>query len=193
MALRRRGDRRGGAVAASRPPDVDAVDEIMSQWRRQWPDLDVSPLHVFGRLHRAYLRYQASLAALFDQHGINMASFDVLAALRRSGPPYRMTSGQLAESSLVTTGGITLRVDRLEQAGLVVRERDPEDRRVVYAKLTDEGLRVFEETAKAHFANEERMLAGMSAEQRAELAVLLRVLEHSIVTAENAGAREDSA
>ena len=59
-------------MAASRPPDVDAVDEIVSQWRRQWPDLDVSPLQVFGRLHRTYLRYQASLAALFDQHGINM-------------------------------------------------------------------------------------------------------------------------
>lgn len=178
---------------ASRPPDVDSVDEIVSQWRRQWPDLEVSPLHVFGRLHRTYLRYQSSLAALFDQHGINMASFDVLAALRRSGPPYRMTSGQLAESSLVTTGGITLRVDRLEQAGLVVRERDPEDRRVVYAKLTDEGLRVLEAAAQAHFANEERMLAGMTAEQRAELATLLRVLEHSIATAESTGAQEDSA
>ena len=108
-----------------------------------------------------------------------MASFDVLAALRRSGPPYRMTSGQLAESSLVTTGGITLRVDRLEQAGLVVRERDP--RTVEWLREVDgRGLRVIEAAAQAHFANEERMLAGMSADQRAELAKLLRVLEHSI-------------
>lgn len=85
-------------------PDRDAVDDIVDQWAHQWPELDVSPLKVLGRLHRSYLRYQASLAVVFEEHGINMASFDVLAALRRSGPPYRMTSGQLAESALVTTG-----------------------------------------------------------------------------------------
>jgi DNA-binding MarR family transcriptional regulator len=180
-------------VPTKRAPDYDAVDDIVSQWNRQWPELDVSALHVFGRLHRTYLRYQASLAAVFEQHGINMASFDVLAALRRSGPPYRMTSGQLAESSLVTTGGITLRVDRLEKAGLVVRERDPDDRRVVYARLTDEGLRVVDTTAEAHFGNESRMLANLSQDKRKQLARLLLELEHSIVTSETAALEEHSA
>ncbi|MCX5045093.1 MarR family transcriptional regulator [Aldersonia sp. NBC_00410] len=132
------------------------------------------------------------MAAAFEEHGINMASFDVSAALRRSGPPFRKTSGQPAESSLVTTGGITLRVDRLEKAGLVVRVRDPEDRRVVYACLTEEGLRVIDATAAAHFGNESRMLAGHSADKRKQLARLLQELEPSIVTNESAELEEDS-
>ncbi|MEV0336157.1 MarR family transcriptional regulator [Nocardia sp. NPDC050717] len=180
-------------MAREAVPAQDAVDDIVRQWAGQWPGLDVSPLQVFGRLHRSYLRYQASLAAVFDAHDINMASFDVLAALRRSGPPFRMTSGQLAEMSLVTTGGITLRVDRLEKAGLVTRVRDTEDRRVVYAQLTDEGLRVIENAALEHFANEARMLAGLSQDQRDQLAGLLRVLEHSIETSESAPSAQHSA
>lgn len=180
-------------MPSKRAPDRDAVDDIVSQWNRQWPELDVSALHVFGRLHRTYLRYQSSLTSVFEEHGINMASFDVLAALRRSGPPYRMTSGQLAESSLVTTGGITLRVDRLEKQGLVVRERDPEDRRVVYARLTDEGLRVIDAAAEAHFDNESRMLANLSPDKRKQLARLLLELEHSVVTSETADLEEHSA
>ncbi|MQY28693.1 MarR family winged helix-turn-helix transcriptional regulator [Nocardia aurantia] len=174
-------------------PDRDAVDHIVGQWNEQWPALDVSPLEVFGRMHRSYLRYQTSLAAVFEKHGINMAAFDVLAALRRSGPPYRMTSGQLAETALVTTGGTTLRVDRLEKAGLVERERDPDDRRIVYARLTDAGKQVLEQTAAEHFANESRMLAGLTTDERHQLAGLLRKLEQSIVTAENSGEHADTA
>lgn len=162
-------------------PDVpDAIDQIVDQWAEQAPDLDVSAMQVLGRLHRSYLKYQAALNVLFDRHGINTASFDVLAALRRGGPPYRMTAGQLAASSMVTTGGITMRLDRLERAGLAIRERDAQDRRIVYAQLTDAGLRVVDETARAHFANEARMLAELSPEERRQLAVLLRKLEHSL-------------
>lgn len=180
-------------MARDAVPARDAVDDIVSQWAGQWPDLDVAALHVFGRLHRSYLRYQTSLAALFDAHGINMASFDVLAALRRSGPPFRMTAGRLAEMSLVTTGGITLRVDRLEKAGLVTRVRDTEDRRVVYAQLTDKGLQVIEDAAVAHFANESRMLAGLSEAERDRLAGLLRKLEHSIESSESTVSPQQSA
>jgi DNA-binding MarR family transcriptional regulator len=171
----------------------DAVDEIVAQWSRQAPDLDVSALNVFGRLHRSYLRYQTTISAVFEQYGINMASFDVLAALRRSGPPYRMTSGQLSQSALVTAGGVTLRVDRLEQAGLVVRERDDDDRRVVYACLTDEGLQLINETAAEHFANEKDMLHGMSAQEQAQLAALLQKLERSIVSNERRVDEADTA
>lgn len=164
--------------------EPDAVDDIIDQWAHQWPDLDVSAIHIFGRMHRSYLRYQASLAAVFEKHGINIASFDVLAALRRSGPPYQMTSGQLAEMSLVTTGGVTLRVDRLEQAGLVERERDSTDRRVVYARLTEKGKEVFDAAAEEHFENENHMLAGLSPQDRKALADLFRKLERSIVASE---------
>lgn len=166
--------------------EPDAVDDIVLQWARQWPDLDVSALHIFGRMHRSYLRYQSSLSAVFERHGINVASFDVLAALRRSGPPYQMTSGQLAEMSLVTTGGVTLRVDRLEQAGLVERERDATDRRVVYARLTAKGKEVFDAAAEEHFENENHMLAGLNAPERKQLADLFRKLERSIVASETA-------
>ncbi|WP_406322672.1 MarR family winged helix-turn-helix transcriptional regulator [Streptomyces sp. NBC_01637] len=162
----------------------DAVDLILEQWKRELPSLDASPMEVLGRLHRSFLRYQGLLSDLFDCFDLNMAAFDVLAALRRSGPPYRRTAGELADISLVTTGGITLRLDRLEKAGLVTRERDPGDRRVVYARLTDRGIEIADVVAVAHFANEERMLAELTGAERRQLGRLLGKLERSLETAE---------
>ncbi|MER5279738.1 MarR family transcriptional regulator [Streptomyces sp. NPDC002809] len=167
---------------ASRRPD--AVDLILEQWKRELPALDASPMEVLGRLHRSFLRYQGLLSDLFECFDLNMASFDVLAALRRSGPPYRQTAGQLADIALVTTGGITLRLDRLEKAGLVTRERDTTDRRIVYARLTERGTEIADVVAVAHFANEERMLAELSATDRRSLSLLLGKLERSLETAE---------
>lgn len=167
--------------ASGRP---DAVDLVLEQWKRELPTLDASPMEVLGRLHRSFLRYQALLSELFECFDLNMASFDVLAALRRSGPPYRQTAGQLADIALVTTGGITLRLDRLEKAGLVIRERDAQDRRVVYACLTERGVEVADVVAVAHFANEERMLAELSDAERRRLSQLLGKLERSLETAE---------
>lgn len=171
--------------------EPDAIDTIVSQWAKQVPDMSVDAMQVLGRLHRAYLKYQSGLNVLFDRHGTNTASFDVLAALRRSGPPYRMTAGQLSQSSMVTTGGITMRLDRLEQAGLVVRERDANDRRIVHAQLTDAGFALIEETARDHFANEARMLSKLSATDQRRLASLLRKLEHSLVASEVADSSQD--
>lgn len=167
---------------AKLPPE-DAVDHIIKQWHDQRPTLDVSAMEVLGRMHRSYLQYQALLNTVFDQYKINNASFDVLAALRRSGPPYRMTAGELATSSLVTTGGITLRIDRLEEAGLVTRIRPRNDRRVVYAQLTADGRKLVDEVAEVHFENERVMLAGLTATDQKHLAGLLRKLEQSIVAA----------
>jgi DNA-binding MarR family transcriptional regulator len=163
--------------------EVDAVSAIVAQWHTEAPDLDVSALEVLGRMHRSYLRYQSSLNALFESFGINTASFDVLAALRRSGKPYRMTSGQLATSSLVTTGGITLRLDRLEGAGLVKRIREGHDRRVVFAQLTPKGVRLIDEVAKVHFENENKLLSGLTDAERKRLSALLQKLEASIEAA----------
>lgn len=157
---------------------------ILAQWERELPTVDATTMEVLGRLRRSFLRYQALLAELFDRYGLNMAAFDVLAALRRSGPPYRRTAGELAQMSLVTTGGITLRLDRLETAGLVARERDPDDRRVVYARLTDKGFEVVNTVAAAHFANEHRMLEGLSGAERRQLGRLLSKLERSLERAE---------
>lgn len=160
------------------------MDLILEQWGRELPTLDASPMEVLGRLHRSFLRYQGLVAELFDRYELNMAAFDVLAALRRSGAPYRRTAGELAQIALVTTGGITLRLDRLEAAGLVARQRDSDDRRVVYAQLTDKGLEVINTVAEAHFTNEDRMLAGLTAAERRQLGWLLSKLERSLEHAE---------
>ncbi|MBM7365690.1 MarR family winged helix-turn-helix transcriptional regulator [Gordonia hydrophobica] len=167
--------------------EQDAVDDIVGQWGHERPDMDVSALQVFGRLHRAYLLYQTSLSSLFSDYDLNMASFDVLASLRRNGAPYRMTSGELAKTMLVTTGGVTLRVDRLEKAGLVERKRDPDDRRIVYVCLTTTGLSLIDQTASAHFANELRLLQGLDEADQRALSTLLQKLETSIIDAEAEG------
>lgn len=168
-------------------PDPDPVDGIVAQWAEQRPGLDVSALHVFGRLHRAYLRHHAVLAELFGRFGTHVAAFDVLAALRRSGPPYRMTAGELADTALISSGGITMRVDRLVKAGLVVRERDTHDRRVVYVRLTAAGFALVDRVAEAHFAHEQVMLHGLSASDRGELARLLGALVESMETMPETG------
>lgn len=163
---------------------ADAVDLIIEQWRHTRPDVDASAMGVFGRLHRGFYRYQDQIAAVFERHGINMAAFDVLSALRRNGEPYQLPAGKLAEQTLVTTGGITLRVDRLESSGLVRRDRDPNDGRVVYVTLTDEGMEVIDAVVEDHFHNEQRMLIGLTTSEQQQLAELLSKLERSLEFAE---------
>ncbi|HEY6493725.1 MAG TPA: MarR family transcriptional regulator [Trebonia sp.] len=167
-------------MARRDPVRPDAVDAILEQWRRELPDVDATPMAVFGRIHRVFLRYQVHITDVFAKYGINAAAFDILAALRRHGAPYRQTAGALAESSLITSGGISLRLDRLEKAGLIVRERDVEDKRVVYVQLTDTGLDLIEKVAAAHFANEENLLVGLTVTERRQLAQLLSRLERSL-------------
>ncbi|MBO1331811.1 MarR family winged helix-turn-helix transcriptional regulator [Streptomyces sp. VRA16 Mangrove soil] len=163
----------------------DAVAQIVADWARERPELDTSPLEVLARLHRSFLRYNAKLNASIEHHGLSVAGFDVLTALRRSGKPYRLTAGQLADSGLVSSAGVTLRMDRLEKDGLIVRERDADDRRVVYSRLTDEGLAKVDEVFAEHLDNESRMLAGLSPSERRQLARLLGKLERSIVDSES--------
>jgi DNA-binding MarR family transcriptional regulator len=166
----------------------DAVDLMLEQWRHEAPQVDASAMAVFGRLHRTFYRYQTQLSTVFESYGLSVAAFGVLAALRRAGAPYRRTAGELADANLVTTGGLTQRVDRLEAAGLVSREREPGDRRVVHIQLTDEGLTLTDKVTGAHFANELRMLAGLSTTERSQLARLLSRLERSLDLAESQSA-----
>ena len=164
--------------------EPDEVDEMLAQWRAEVPEVDTSPLAVFGRLHRSFDRYQRQLTRVFARHGITVADFGILAALRRGGAPYRRTAGDLADTNLLTTGGITQRVDKLVQAGLVRRERDADDRRVVFIGLTEEGLAATDKVVHEHFPNENRMLAGLTAAERTQLARLLARLEQSLDQAE---------
>jgi DNA-binding MarR family transcriptional regulator len=167
-------------MARRDPVRPDAVDAILEQWRRELPEVDATPMAVFGRIHRVFLRYHAYVTDVFADYGINAAAFDILAALRRHGAPYRQTAGALADTSLITSGGISLRVDRLEKAGLVTRERDEVDKRVVYVQLTDPGLELIEKVAAAHFANEHDLLVGLVPSERRQLAQLLSRLERSL-------------
>ncbi|MEU3712535.1 MarR family winged helix-turn-helix transcriptional regulator [Streptomyces catenulae] len=168
----------------------DAVAGIVEDWRRERPELDTSPLEVLARLHRTFLRYSARLTASVESHGLSVAGFDVLTALRRAGRPYRRTAGQLADSGLISSAGVTLRIDRLEKDGLIVRERDAEDRRVVRSRLTEEGLARIDTLFAEHLENERRMLAGLSPAECRQLARLLSKLERSITEADGPGGAE---
>ncbi|MEU6106216.1 MarR family winged helix-turn-helix transcriptional regulator [Streptomyces flaveolus] len=168
-------------MAVKRAAQRDAVAAIIEDWARERPELDTSPLEVLARLHRTFLRYNTELAAGIERHGLAVAGFDVLTALRRAGKPYRLTAGQLADSGLISSAGVTLRIDRLEKDGLIVRERDAGDRRVVYSRLTDAGLAKVDEVFAEHLDNERRMLGGLSPAERRQLARLLSKLERSIV------------
>jgi DNA-binding MarR family transcriptional regulator len=172
--------------------DKDAVDGILEQWERERPDLDVSPMGVFGRLSRADRLLGRSLEETFRGFGLRGGEFDVLAALRRAGEPYSLTPTELFRSMMLSSAAMTNRLDRLEGRGLVRRGPDPGDRRGVLITLTDEGLALVEEAVRAHVENEEELLSLLSAEERDRLANLLRKLLASMETHE-AGARTTSA
>ncbi|MEO7131100.1 MAG: MarR family transcriptional regulator, partial [Dermatophilaceae bacterium] len=109
----------------------DDVDDVVAGWRRERPDLDVTPLEVFSRVSRLARRLDLARGHAFSRHGLDGWSFDVLSALRRAGEPYHLSPGQLVQQTLVTSGTMTNRVDRLERSGFVVRGPDPGDRRGV--------------------------------------------------------------
>jgi DNA-binding MarR family transcriptional regulator len=153
--------------------DLDHVGRIQQQWARERPDLDASAMGIIGRLHRLADALHAELRPVFAAAGLTDGEFDVLAALRRSGEPFALTPGQLAETTMITSGTVTKRVDRLAASGLVTRERVEHDGRVRRIALTRAGRALVDEVVEVHLANEERLLAGFSEPERARLATLL--------------------
>jgi DNA-binding MarR family transcriptional regulator len=151
----------------------DAVDRITSQWNAVRPDIDVSPINVIGRVSRLSRLVDRRLGENFARYGIEAWMYDVLATLRRSGEPYELTAGDLVRQTMVTTGAITNRIDRLEQRGLVERA-SADDRRKVIVRLTRQGLDVVEEVVVDHMATERQILADLSPRQQHDLAHLLR-------------------
>lgn len=154
----------------------DEVDELLAAWRRERPDLDANPLGVLSRVTRLAKYLDNARRRAFLEVGLETWEFDVLAALRRAGRPYALSPGQLASQTLVTSGTITNRVDRLEERGLVKRERDPEDRRGIRVVLTEAGKRSVDLALEDLLAREQAILAGLKPAQRRELADLLRTL-----------------
>ncbi len=155
------------------PRDHDAVDRITSQWNAVRPDIDVSPIEVIGRVSRLSRLADRRLAENFARHGVESWMYDVLATLRRTGEPYALTAGDLVRQTMVTTGAITNRIDRLEQRGLVERAR-ADDRRKVIVRLTPRGLDLVEQVVDSHMATEREILAALSPRQQRDLARLLR-------------------
>ncbi|MFG2086987.1 MULTISPECIES: MarR family winged helix-turn-helix transcriptional regulator [unclassified Spirillospora] len=158
----------------------DAVDQVLEQWRRERPDVPVWPMGIIGRISRLSLLLERELKEFFGAHGLERWEFDVLATLRRSGPPYELTAGALNKAAMVTSGAITNRIDRLAARGLVERIRDDGDRRSVRVRLTEPGWTLIEEILLLHVANEERILGALRTEERDHLAGALRELLESL-------------
>lgn len=174
-------------------PGSDAVDQAVAQWHRERPDLDPSPMTIFGRIARVFALSRREQARVHEPFGLTHAAFDLLANLRRSGRPHRKTASALAKSSMISTGGVTFRLDGLEDTGLIRRVRDSQDRRVVTAELTEQGLKTIDEAIERHLELFQDMLAGLTKAEQRQLATLLTKLESSIADhlARQATTRED--
>jgi len=154
----------------------DEVDRLVEAWGRERPDLDLGPMEVLSRVSRLDHHLDAARRAAFTEHAIEPWEFDVLAALRRAGAPYELSPGRLLRETLVTSGTMTNRVDRLATRGFVERYPDPEDRRGVLVRLTPEGKEAVDGAFTALLEAERAFLADLTARQQADLADLLRKL-----------------
>jgi DNA-binding MarR family transcriptional regulator len=154
----------------------DEVDDLVAAWHSERPDLDVAPLQVLSRISRLARHLDRARRAAFTEHGLETWEFDVLSALRRQGSPYQLTPGALLRATLVTSGTMTNRVDRLAEAGLVRREPDPQDRRGVLVTLTQAGVQRVDAALADLLRSEHALLSRLSEADQHTLADLLRIL-----------------
>ena len=154
----------------------DEVDDIVASWQAERPDLDVTPLHVLSRVSRLARHLDRARRAAFAAHELEAWEFDVLSALRRQGAPYQLSPGALLRATLVTSGTMTNRIDRLAARGLVRRHPDPQDKRGVLVELTGPGLRSVDASMADLLERERGLLAALPADDQQDLAGLLRVL-----------------
>ncbi len=154
----------------------DRIDEIREQWAREQADLDTWPVEIVGRMGRVAHYLDIGMEELFKQYGLSRASWDVLAALRRAGSPFRLSPTELYRAVLRSSGAMTRRVDYLEHAGLVTRVADPEDRRGVLVELTADGQALVDELLAAHLDNERRLISSLTQEEQEMLATVLKKL-----------------
>lgn len=155
---------------------TDHVDRVLDDWARERPGLDTSAAQVIGRVNRLAALLGPRIDATLAPHGLTGAGFDVLATLLRAGAPHRLPATRLAAATLKSSGTITARIDRLEEAGLVVREPDPDDRRGVLVRLTEAGMARLDAAVGPHLVAQEELVAPLTAAQRRTLADGLRAL-----------------
>ncbi len=165
-----------GAEILQASPLRDEVDDLVAAWQAQRPDLDAEPLQVLSRISRLARHLDIARRGAFAEHGLESWAFDVLSALRRQGPPFQLTPGALLRATLVTSGTMTNRVDRLATAGLVRREPDPSDKRGVLVTLTNQGRERVDAALDGLLARERALLASLDGDQRRTLADLMRIL-----------------
>ena len=152
----------------------DGVDRIIEQWAHERPDLDTTAMALFGRVFRLAKVAGDEVERAYGAFGIGRPEFDVLATLRRSGAPYQLSPGALAASMMLSSGGTTARLDRLEKSGLVERIPSPTDRRSVLVRLTDRGRRIIDDAVGAGLAEQRRLLAHLPPAKVRQLNALLR-------------------
>lgn len=161
-----------GASAA----EGDAVDRVVAQWRDERPDLDLDAMATFGRLGRVAAHLTRAVESVPEAHGLTLGEADLLWCLRRSGAPFTLTPSVLSRTLMLSPAGTTGRLDRLESAGLVERRLDPDNRRSILVRLTEEGREVADRVVTEHVANEAELLAPLSAAERRAFDRALRTL-----------------
>jgi DNA-binding MarR family transcriptional regulator len=160
--------------------DADAVDAIVEQWRRERPDLDPSAKHITGRIVRLGSLFQQAYAETFGEIGLNDGDYGILVTLRRAGAPFELTPTDLARHRMMTSGGMTAALDRLERKGLLARRPNPEDRRGSLVCLSEDGRRLVERAMALHADRERELVTALSDRERSQLEALLRKLLLSV-------------
>lgn len=164
-------------TSPEKPTPPDAVDGIVAAWRRERPDLDVSPLQILSRVSRLARQLDLARGNAFGEFGLETWEFDVLSALRRAGAPYQLSPGNLLAATLVTSGTMTNRIDRLQERGLVRRLPSPSDRRGVLVELTPAGADAVDGALSALLEHERTILDHLDAGQQEQLADYLRSVQ----------------
>lgn len=152
------------------------MDAIVAEWHRERPDLDAGPKEVTGRIVRLASLFQHAYAETFEPLGLNEGDYGILAPLRRAGEPYELTPTELAKHRMMTSGGMTAALDRLERKGLLERVPNPADRRGSLVRLTDAGREVVDEAMTRHVGTEQRLVSALDDDERSALSALLRKL-----------------
>lgn len=155
---------------------MDAIDRVVEQWFKEKPELDTQPMAIMGRLMRIAKYMETRVAELHKQYDLKMGEFDVLATLRRSGAPYRLTPSALIDSMMLTSGAMTNRLDKLEKKGLISREHSKEDRRSVTVELTSEGLQLIDNLILEHVEVQRDFIRGLSDEEKVQVNKALKTL-----------------